>query len=275
MSLTSDLSSGLESGLTLSSGAFLVDGFVSTGVSFSTSGQDTQMEGMHFNRAGTQMIAIGRANDDLYQYTLSTAGKLSSISYDSVTLDISGEETEGRACWINPAGDRVYAFGRILDGPGQYDLGTPNNISTGVFDDSFSGGSQEVGLNAGFFNDEETKFFLLGQFQDTINQYTVGTPGDLSTASFASKSFSISGLDSQFTGMCATQDGLHILASGNSTDKVYQIDLASAYDLTGAAYNGINLDISGVSASPNEVQLTDNDNALIILGGDDVLYEFR
>ena len=69
----------------------LTTGFDVTTASLSTtetlSGQDSSMRGLTFNNDGTKMFTVGDSGNSVYEYALSTAFDISSLSYtDSVSI---------------------------------------------------------------------------------------------------------------------------------------------------------------------------------------------
>ena len=105
---------------------------------------------------------------------------------------------------------------------------------------SFSVASQESGLYAGpAFSLDGTKMYVSGYISDSIHQYTLSTAWDLSTASYDNVSFD--GLaEGSLTGVRFKPDGLKMYFMGYTTDKTYEVDLSTAYDLSTATYNSVN-----------------------------------
>ncbi|MDC6464664.1 secretion protein, partial [Candidatus Pelagibacter ubique] len=69
-------------------------------------------------------------------------------------------------------------------------LFTSSAQATTSFVDSFSVSSQETGPTSVTFNNDGTKMFVLGYIGDDVNEYTLSTGFDVSTASFVD-SFSV------------------------------------------------------------------------------------
>src|SRR6056297_1306662 len=63
-------------------------------VSFDVSSEDTDPRSLAFNDDGTKFYVLGRTNDTIFQYSLSVAYDMSTASYDSVSFDVSGEDTQ-------------------------------------------------------------------------------------------------------------------------------------------------------------------------------------
>src|SRR6056297_2219480 len=62
-------------------------------VSFDISSEDTQPFSLAFNDDGTKFYVLGITNKTIFQYSLATAYDMNSASYDSVSFDVSSEDT--------------------------------------------------------------------------------------------------------------------------------------------------------------------------------------
>jgi sugar lactone lactonase YvrE len=93
-------------------------------VSFSTSSQDTAPLDLTFNSDGTKMYMIGATTDAIYQYGLSTAWDLSSVSYDSVSFSVASQEATPRDVFFKPDGTKFYIVGDASDTVYQYTSGS-------------------------------------------------------------------------------------------------------------------------------------------------------
>jgi hypothetical protein len=105
-----------------------------------------------------------------------------------------------------------------------------------------------------FFKPDGLTMFVLGRATGFVYQYTLSTAWDVSTATYASKSF---GFTTQVTlpstGFFFKSDGsiMYIMESTASTNvNVYQYDLSTAWDVSSAAYSSKSYAINdGLSAS--------------------------
>ena len=160
------------------------------GVSFSVTGQDSSPLGLAFNNNGTKMYIAGNANDSIFQYSLSTAFDLSTASYDSVSLDVGGQDIAPLDLTFNGDGTKMYFIGTGNDSIFQYSLSTAFDLSTALYDNiSFDLTGQDSAPSACAFNSDGTKIYVAGQTNDTIYQYsTVGYTQtlDLSTGTYFS-----------------------------------------------------------------------------------------
>jgi sugar lactone lactonase YvrE len=78
---------------------------------FTVTTQDTVPEGVAFSDDGSKMFVVGSSSDKVHRYSLSTAWLVSSAAYDSVSLDVSGQETAPTDVTFRPDGEVVYVVG--------------------------------------------------------------------------------------------------------------------------------------------------------------------
>ena len=129
-----------------------------------------------------KLYITGNANNKVFQYDLSTAWDLSTASYANKSLATQGNgpiepfiRSNGTDFVLDINDDAVY----------QYTLSTANDISTASYaSKSGSVASQEANPTCLTFSSDRSKMFVGGQSGDDINQYTLSTAWDVSTASF-------------------------------------------------------------------------------------------
>jgi sugar lactone lactonase YvrE len=192
-------------------------------VSFDVSGQASSSTGIAFNNDGTKMYIVGFSGDSVYQYSLSTDFDLSTASYDSVSLDVSGQDDFPVGIAFNNDGTKLYMVGNGGDSVYQYSLSTAFDLSTASYDSvSFDVSGQDIGPSGMAFNNDGTKLYMVGSVSDSVYQYSLSTAFDLSTASYDSVSFDVSGQDIGPQGIAFNNDGAKLYMVGSSTESVYQ-----------------------------------------------------
>ena len=141
--------------------------------SFNFSSQNDEGVGLYLGSGGTKMFIAGNTGDIIYQYTLSTAYDVSTASYDSVSFDVTSEDSAPQSMTFNAKGDMMLIGGAANDAVFQYNLTTPFSLSTV----SYSGISLSTqGVNpAGLALANGNEVLLNCDPQtDTVYQYTVG-----------------------------------------------------------------------------------------------------
>ena len=196
-------------------------------VSFSVNSQDTAPQGIKFNSDGTKMYIVGSANDNVYQYSLSTAWDLSTASYDSINFYVGSQEN------------------------------VPKSLT---------------------FNADGTSMYVNGDSSDDIFQYTLSTAWDLSTASYASKSFNFSTVDGAFYGFSFNNDGTKGYLVGSNSDTVYQYSMSTAYDVSTLSSDSVTLNVTNEAALPYDITFSSTGEKLYVIGfgsiGNSVVFQY-
>lgn len=194
-------------------------------VSFSVTTEETGPSGIFFRPDGTRMFICGDGADSMFQYTLSTPWDLSTASYDTVSLDLSTEDTSPQGIFIRADGTRFFIAGNGTDSIYQYTMSTPWDLSTASYDTVFVDTSTEdIVPVAVVFQSDGTRMIILGSENDLMYQYTLSTPWDVSTATFDSITFDISSEEtgSGPGGLFFRADGLKFFMVGNGNDTVFR-----------------------------------------------------
>ena len=160
--------------------------------SFSVSSQEADPSGLAFNADGTKMFVVGRTDArDVNEYTLSTGFDVSTASFVD-GFSVSSQDSSPQGLAFNTDGTKMFVTGDNGDDVNEYTLTTGFDVSTASFVDSFSVSSQETFPSGLTFNADGTKMFIIGKTGDDVNEYTLTTGFDVSTASFTGEVFDIS-----------------------------------------------------------------------------------
>jgi 6-phosphogluconolactonase (cycloisomerase 2 family) len=124
---------------------------------------------------------------------------------------------------VGATGDTVY----------QYDLSTAWDVSSASYNSvGFSVSSEENTPNGMCFSADGTYMYISGQNGDDINQYSLTSAWDVSTASFDNKTLSISSEETRPESVAISSDGTQMFILGQDMDKVHQYTLSTAYDIS-------------------------------------------
>jgi len=244
------------------------------GVSFSVSSQEITPLGLAFNTNGTKMYIVGAANDTVYQYSLSTGFDLSTASYDSVSVSVSGFATLPYALKFNPSGTVFYIVDPINTDIISFSLSTAYDISTANHLRNFDVSSQASPLSL-TFNGDGTKMYMVSANADAIYQYSLSTAYDLNGASYDSVSFSLLAQDENPSDVVFNSDGTKMYIVGEESNGVFQYSLSTAYDISTASYDSIFFSVASQETAPRAMAFNADATKMYIIGPDtDTIYQY-
>ena len=173
---------------------------------------------------------------------------------------------------ISTDGYRMYILSQNSQDVAQYNLEFPFNIATASYSGTeFSLSSQSnSGFGDIFFKPDGTAFYAVTKNNpDTVYQYTLGTAWELSTASYASKSFSVQSQETQPEGLAFDPYGRFMYVVGATNDTVYRYSLGTEWDVSTAAYdgNGISYSVSSQTGNPSGVRFSYDGAKMYISNG--------
>jgi len=192
--------------------------------------------------------------------------------YSGLSKSIASEESNPAGLFFSPDGLNMYVNGTTGDDVNQYTLSTAWDVSTATYVRVFSTAAQDSAPNDIFFKSDGLSMFIMGQTNDTVFQYTLSSAFDISTASYASKSFSVSAQEATPTGLWFKPDGTLMYIIGNTADTVFQYNLGTAWDVSTASYASISFSVASQESVPVQVNLSADGLTMWILGatGDDI-----
>jgi 6-phosphogluconolactonase (cycloisomerase 2 family) len=244
--------------------------------SVSVTSQATTPTGVQFNSDGTKMYVIDFDNDDIFQYSLSTAFDVSTASYDSVSFDGSSQETKPQGLVFSPDGTKMYTVGQTADSFFQYSLSTAFDLSTVSYaSKSFSVASQDLTPTDLAISPDGTKMYMIGVTSDSIFEYDLSTAFDVSTASYNSVSLSLSAQDTSPRGLHFNSDGTKMFVAGDSSNSVLQYTLTTGFDLSTASYDSVSFSIGSEEGTPTALTFNADGTKFYILGSaNDTVYQY-
>ena len=193
-------------------------------------------------------------------------------NYSGLSHSISAQESAPTGLFLSPDGLNMYVNGSTGDDVNQYTLSTAWNVSTATYLQLFSTAAQDSSPQDIFFKPDGLSMYIMGATNDTVFQYTLSSAFDISTASYASKSFSVTSQETSPLGLWFKPDGTAMYVIGSNTDTVFQYTLSTAWDVSTASYASISFNVTTQDSSPNQVNLSADGLTMWILGqsGDDI-----
>lgn len=123
---------------------------------------------------GTKLYIL-KYNSYIYQYSLSTAWDISTASYDSKSLDPTGEGSNGVGFDISMDGKKLVYLSGGTDTVYLYTMSTAWDISTATYDSvSYGIGSRENNPKGIRLGNYDTLMYVFGNQNATLFQFSIG-----------------------------------------------------------------------------------------------------
>lgn len=152
-----------------------------TNQSFVVNSQESGATGVALNTDGTKMYVVGLTDRAVVEYTLSTPFDLTTATHAGTAeeFSVNSEDSSPQDLTFNADGSRMYVVGNTNESVYQYDLSTPFDVSTAVYNSvSISAGPSPRGLA---FNTSGSAMYIVGGDQ-TFAAYTLSEPFNIATA---------------------------------------------------------------------------------------------
>jgi len=180
-------------------------------------------------------VVYNAADGDLeLSSTLGNKFNVSTAVY-SQGFSITAQETLPEGLAFNTDGTKMFIVGQGGDDVNEYTLSTAFDVSTASFVDSFSISAQDTIPSGITFNNNGTKMFILGRQGDDVNEYTLSTGFDVSTAAY-SQAFSVSAQETEPSELAFNTDGTKMFIVGFTGDDVNEYALSTAFNISTATF---------------------------------------
>ncbi len=262
---------------------------------FSVVTQDNLPTGLSFGAGGTKLFILGEQNKSVYQYSVPAESvALGTGSFTSADVGKTIEANSGVFVLTATSGSYVEttaptSYAQVASGSWEMygvvynaadgDLELSNyvekyDLTAASYDSvSFSVAAQETAPTGLVFSNDGLKLFIVGRTGDDVNEYSLSTAYDPSTATYTTN-FSISAQQSNARGICFNPDGTKMYISGSSSATVSQYTLSTAFDLSTASYASKQKSISE-DTWPSGISFNSDGTIFIVVGQtNDALYEY-
>ena len=173
------------------------------------------------------MFVTGHNGDDVNEYKLTIGFDISTATFVD-SFDTESEDNDSRDVKFNQNGTKMFVLGKQNDRVCEYTLSTGFDVSSTVTFVDCASVSEESMPDELEFNPDGTKMFVMGESGDDVNEYTLRTGFDVSTATFVD-SFSITDQDDEPGSLAFSSDGSKLFLLGRENNKVYEYSLTCYY----------------------------------------------
>jgi len=192
---------------------------------------ESQPTALFFKTNGSSLYVLGTENKRIYQYNLTNNWNLSSASYSSISFSISAQENNPTGLYIRDNGFSFYIIGsnkRVY----QYNTTNSWQISSSSYTTkSFSVSSQELNPQGIYFKNDGKKFYIIG-YNETVYEYVLNVPWDVTTSFYSNKRFSLRNLNIDSNDIFFKNDGKSFYVVEDKNDNVFQFDGSESWELS-------------------------------------------
>jgi len=223
--------------------------------------------------AGDGNVYYAISTDDRTTWTVidNTDGERDIVRNNAGTWQYNSNGTYASETWVNGATNTELA---TLAEAMAEEVGYL--ISNASYDSvSFDASAQETSLYGLAFNSDGTAMYTLGYGNDTVYQYTLSTAYDITTASYASKSFSVASQDAVPLKVIFNTAGTKMYVLGSTNDSVFQYSLSTGFDVSTASYDSVSFSVASQETSPAGMVFNNDGTTMFIIGSaSDAVYQY-
>ncbi|WP_201568452.1 MULTISPECIES: hypothetical protein, partial [unclassified Imperialibacter] len=234
---------------------------------FNISNNEGGPNGIAFSNDGMKMFVVGTGDDEINQYSLSTAFDITAgVSFDGIR---SHADAAPSGIVFNNTGSKMYVVGYGGKAVYQHSLSTPFHVTSGVSNDgSFSVNAQDLTPQGLAISTNGDKLFVVGGVNKKIFQYSFNNPFDIAGGvTYDNVSYDVSAQDNSPTEVTFSPDGFKMFVIGLANDQVYQYSLTTPFNISsGVTYDNIALDVRAEEQTPYGFAFGKNGTRLFVVG---------
>ncbi len=225
--------------------------------------------GITFKPDGTKMFVVGKSQNKIFEFDLSTAFDISTATKNSNEFLHNSQQVDATDIKFNSDGTKLFLAGTDEQEIDEYNLSTAYDVSTSVHQNTYFNGDG-LSFIAIAFNTNGTKLFIYDATgTDSIKQYSLGSPFDLSNAVLqkqyiGTNSSTLQAINGNPQGLAFSADGSKMYVTGVSAQKIKEFTLSTPFDLSNVKFEG-GYDLSGQIEEPSGIAFSDDGSKLFIL----------
>lgn len=181
-------------------------------------------------------------------------------SIDSVIIP----EMSATSLEFSPDGLHVYTIGKgLTQGVYQYSLSRAYDLNSFNQTSFLDLSVQSDALDGFHMTADGSRLYIIESTTDSIFQYDLSIPFDISTASYNGSSFYVGNQLTEPTDLFINPTGDHLLVSGS--DRIYRYALSTAFDVSSVSYLGV-VTFAAIENSLSDFTFTKDGNRLFLVG---------
>jgi hypothetical protein len=189
------------------------------------------------------------------------------LTRDGASVDISDETTAPKDVVFRLNGRVMYVLGGTS--VYQYTLSVPWNPAKASYaSKSFDFSTEEATPTGIAFSGDGVKMYMVGTTDDIVEQYTLSTPWDVSTATVDGVQLDVSSEDTAPENVTFGNSGLKLYVVGNTNNTIFEYTLTTAYDLSTASYSTNSISVAAEDTNPVAVAFSSDGLSMFVAGSE-------
>lgn len=214
--------------------------------------------------------------DDTYNIGSSTA-RVQDLYLGPASLHIGTDGDEGVMSYLTASNTFSFNQSGLFDGSLRVKA-TPSggfNLSGAAYDNTSYDVSTQSGLTVALeFGDSGSYLFVNNFSADTIYRYELSTPYDITTATYSGVNKAYTDTNSQSYGFAFNDDGTHMYVQNETSERLYQYELSTAWDISTATYTSGDSFTASQAANAYATEFSSDGTKLYILFANDTIYQY-
>lgn len=182
----------------------------------------------------------------------------------SQSFSVSAQEATASGVCFDDTGSKMYVVGISSDSVHQYDLSSPWEVLTATYLRTLNIAAYGAAPRDIFFKTDGTEMYIAEDVQNAVDQYTLSTAWDISTASYTT-TFSVSSEEAGMNAAVLSTDGSNLYIIGTGTDSVYQYAMSVAWDISSASLTS-SYSVGAVFGVPSGLFFSDDGSYMYVVG---------
>ena len=249
--------------------------YSSNGIVINSSIGGGSIQNMRFSDDGMYAFTITNG-EILRRFPLTEAYKPLTATVHDQTVTLTADDTTMYGFDFNSDGTKLYIIGAQNDKIYQYNLAGAFDL-TGIttYDEEYQPNIQLSNPYDIYVLPDDSKLFICDYSTNKINEFTFGTPGDITTLSYSGERFYTALIEATEYGIYMSPDGTKLFMGGASGGNVYSFTLSTPYDITTMSYDNIAFSISAQSANIYGLYFSTDGTKMYTVDSTDTAYQYN
>ena len=184
-------------------------------------------------------------------------------------------ETSATALFFKSDGTKFYVIGYGNDRVFQFSCATAWDIGTASYDNRFfSVSGLETNPHGLFFKSDGTKFYIVGQTNDNVYQYSTVAAWEIQSPFYDNKLFRTVTEEATPGGLTFKADGTKFYVIGNTYDTVFQYSCSTAWDISTGSYDNKAFSVLAQEGTPTALVFKPDGTKLYVIGANDTVFQY-